>query len=122
MPIHTIANILGPIDVMSASHHSEPQSSSAPTAVDHELSRRLDQLTLATMAMWELIRDQTALSENDLLDKMQEIDLRDGKADGKLVSGIKTCKACNRPVNPRHKKCLYCGAELQKDSAFDGAL
>ncbi len=87
-----------------------------------DISRRVDQLTLATMAMWELIRDQTALTEKDLLSKMEEIDLRDGKDDGKLVLGIKKCQACNRSVNPRHKKCIYCGVKLEKDSAFEGAF
>ncbi len=87
-----------------------------------ELSYRLDQLTLATMAMWELIRDQTSLTEKDLLSKMEEIDLRDGKETGKLAHGVKTCKSCNRPINPNHKKCLYCGAKSEKDFAFEGAL
>ncbi len=107
---------------MATAYASDTHSSSAPTAVQQELSRRLDQLTLATMAMWELIRDKTALTEEDLIAKMQEVDLRDGKEDGKLVLGVKTCSACRRPANPRHAKCLYCGAKLEKDSAFEGAI
>lgn len=87
-----------------------------------ELANRLDQLTITTLAMWELIRDQTSLTEEDLIAKMQEVDLRDGKKDGKLVLGVKTCSACNRPANPRHTKCLYCGATFEKESAFEGAL
>ena len=40
---------------------------------------RLDKLLLVTRAMWELIRDQTSLTEEDLLAKVREIDLRDGR-------------------------------------------
>ena len=44
---------------------------------------QLDRLTLVCQAMWELLRERTGLTESQLLAKVTEVDLRDGKLDGK---------------------------------------
>ena len=98
----------------------QPEGHSSKTNI---LMHRLDQLTLAMTAMWELLRDQSSMTQEDLLSKIREIDLRDGKEDGKLVPDVKMCKACNRLLNHGHSQCLYCGAPSgEKGSAFDGAM
>jgi ribosomal protein S27AE len=88
------------------------------TSADAE--ERLDKLTLITMAMWELLRDNTKFTELDLLAKVQELDLRDGKPDGKVSLTVCKCPKCSRTMSPRHKKCLYCGHAELVDSVFDG--
>lgn len=87
-----------------------------------QLEERLDKLLLVCSALWELLRDRTDLTEDDLLAKVQEVDLRDGTADGKISKTIKKCPKCGRTMSPRHKKCLYCGEEELNTSAFDAAL
>lgn len=79
-----------------------------------------ERLLLLCQAMWELLREREGLTELQLADKLREIDLRDGMEDGK-VSPVKvaTCEHCRRPINRRHRKCIYCGAANPHDSAFE---
>ncbi len=85
------------------------------------LEDRLDKLLLVNMAMWELLKDRTELTEEDLMAKVQEVDLRDGRADGKISKTVAKCPKCGRTMSPRHKKCLYCGASKLNVEAFDAA-
>lgn len=88
--------------------------------VTTDLEERLDKLTLICMSMWELLRDNTKFTEADLLAKVQELDLRDGVADGKVTQTVSKCPKCSRTMSPRHKRCLYCGYEQLMNNAFDG--
>ena len=83
------------------------------------LEDRLDKLTLITMAVWELLREKAKLTEADLLEKVQELDLRDGVPDGKVTRGISQCPKCGRNMSPRHQRCMYCGSEKLIASVFD---
>ncbi|MBN1555999.1 MAG: zinc-ribbon domain-containing protein [Phycisphaerae bacterium] len=85
------------------------------------LEDRLDKLLLVCSALWELLRDRTDLTEDDLLAKVQEVDLRDGQADGKITRTVKKCPKCGRTMSPRHKQCLYCGEPDLSAGAFDAA-
>jgi hypothetical protein len=87
----------------------------------NSLEDRVDKLLLACTALWELLRDRTDLTEDDLLAKVQEVDLRDGQADGKITKTVKKCPACGRTMSPRHRQCLYCGAEDLDVGVFDAA-
>ncbi|MEM6334684.1 MAG: hypothetical protein AAF823_15230 [Planctomycetota bacterium] len=80
---------------------------------------RLERLTLVCMAMWSLLQDKTNLTEKDLLERVALIDGMDGEADGKATRGIRKCHSCGRTMSPRHRKCLYCGAQEVVSSAFD---
>ncbi len=73
------------------------------------LNKRVDNLCLLSQAMWELLRDCTEMTDEDILERMNEIDARDGSADGKMGSGVKACPKCNRALSTKHGKCLYCG-------------
>ncbi|MBT3278289.1 MAG: hypothetical protein HN909_06870 [Phycisphaerales bacterium] len=116
----TIGDALGAASVDSGGSNSGPANPMA--GHDVALARRVDKLTMACMAMWELIRDQTTLTEEDLIAKMREIDLRDGSEDGKLTLRVRNCPACNRPVGPRSDQCLYCGADMPSETAFNKSL
>ena len=101
------------------------RSASRATAAKEEvrwLEDRLDRLTLACTALWELIRDRTDLTEEDLYDKAQEIDLRDGEADGEISKTVLNCPKCQRVMSPKHKRCLYCGEDGLESSPFDKSL
>ena len=84
--------------------------------------QQVDRLTLVCMAMWELLSAKTDLTEDDLIAKVREIDLRDGVEDGKLTVQGKQCPSCNRVMSRRHSRCLYCGAEDLQSTAFDPLL
>jgi hypothetical protein len=84
-----------------------------------EVDHRLSKLSLICMAMWSLLREKTGLTEEELLERVKQIDLLDGKVDGQITPQIARCGQCNRVMNLRHKKCIYCGHERLVLSAFD---
>lgn len=84
------------------------------------LQQRLDRLTLVCVAMWSLMKEKTNVTEQELLDRVKEIDLMDGKADGKIGKQLSNCPKCGRVMSSRHQKCLYCGAENLQLGEFGG--
>lgn len=74
--------------------------------------QQIDRLTLAVIAMAEIMRDRLGVAEKEIETKIQEIDLRDNKADRKFRPRAKRCKACGRISAAVHADCIYCGATL----------
>ena len=68
--------------------------------------------------LWELLAEKTGLTQDDLINKLNEVDMRDGVLDGKNQRGIAECTACGRKVSGRHAACLYCG-EIIDGSVFN---
>ena len=82
------------------------------------LEEKIDALSLACHAMWELLKEKNGVT-NELLDsKIQELDLKDGKLDGKLALNIKNCPECGHKINKRHTNCFYCGADISNGILF----
>ena len=86
--------------------------------IEH-LERKVDKLSLACQALWEMLCERTGLTDDQLLIKMQEVDLRDGVADGKMTRRVVECPACHRNSTTKRAKCLYCGADLTEPNVFD---
>ena len=80
-----------------------------------DLKDQVERLSLLNQALWELVRNQLKLTDADLEQKAQEVDLRDGIPDGKMTSHPLRCPTCGRVSNSKHRKCLYCGLEFQGD-------
>ncbi len=74
------------------------------------LSARFEHLTLVTQTLWELLEQHTNLTQEQMYDKMQEIDLRDGEADGKIKKPVFLCNNCGHRVSATYQVCIYCGA------------
>jgi hypothetical protein len=74
-----------------------------------ELERRTDRLAIACQALWELLREEAKIPEETVYAKMEEIDLRDGHADGRIGTTVVLCPSCGRPGNSKRGACLYCG-------------
>jgi hypothetical protein len=85
------------------------------------LEARIDRLTLVTRAMSELLVQHAQLTDAELLAKVEEIDLRDGKRHGRLNAGAQKCAKCGRVSAARREACLYCGAPLGPPNPFAGA-
>lgn len=83
------------------------------------LEEKVDKLALICRAVWEIVRDHYGLSDDDLLNKVKEIDLLDGVLDGKVTPSPKTCPKCGRVVSRRHMRCIYCGVEGLADTPFE---
>lgn len=107
------------IDSSATPRTSGKPSGTADASDLRYLEDRVDRLSLICMAMWSLLQDKTKLSEEDLMERVKMLDLMDGKEDGKATKTVSQCSRCNRPMNARHKKCIYCGHEKLVSSAFD---
>ena len=101
-------------EAITRSRHADTRSRITEADVQ-QLESRLDALALGCQAMWELLAAATDLTNDDILNRMQEIDLRDGKLDGKIGSHVVRCSACDRPSNARRPQCLYCGEPLSAE-------
>lgn len=80
-----------------------------------QLEAEVERLVLSQNALWEIARDRLNITEDVLIAKMKEIDLRDGVADGKVTQVPLGCPSCGRVSSSRHWKCLYCGLEFERD-------
>lgn len=73
------------------------------------LERKVEKLKMLNMALLEILGERFQLQEADVIRKVQEIDLRDGKKDGQLDMGQSDCEDCGRTYSRRNNRCLYCG-------------
>lgn len=89
------------------------------TASARHLEARLERLSLVCMAMWSLLQDKLGVTEEELIQRVKLLDTIDGVEDGKATRTVGRCANCHRPMNARHQKCLYCGAQKIVQSAFD---
>ena len=83
------------------------------------LEARVDRLNLICRAMWSFIQETTDLTEESLLERVKDLDLRDGKLDGKLARKVSQCGRCGKVMSTRHNRCLYCGDAALVDTVFD---
>ena len=86
------------------------------TARIEDLERRTDRLALACQALWELLRANSGLTDEQVFAKMAEIDLKDGVADGRITGRLMNCTSCGRAIRSTRPKCLYCGHTSVTDS------
>lgn len=110
----------GGMSSMAASGASSAQSSRAESmaiqskaqakAVEHQVQR----LSLLNQALWEILRDRLQMTDADLERVAQEIDMRDGRADGKISGTPVKCPNCGRVSNSKHYRCMYCSLEFEK--------
>ncbi|MFG0257910.1 MAG: hypothetical protein ACF8GE_08420 [Phycisphaerales bacterium JB043] len=81
-----------------------------------QLEARLERLSLVCEALWTMLRDYHNFTDNELRERINLIDLADGKLDGKKASGgPNACPKCSRAVSPRFNKCIYCSEPIQRD-------
>ena len=94
------------IDAKSAARRAQSQV--------RMLEANLAKALMINEALWELIRDKLNLTEDDLNNKLYEIDMRDGALDGKNQRPVSDCPNCHRKVSSRHPACLYCGTVIDE--------
>ncbi len=119
--------MINPVFHLSAlgEHHRRPSQGAGAAKRDDAvydsrfLEDRLDRLALICMAMWSLLQSKTDLTEEDLLQRVKEIDLMDGTEDGKITRQVVRRSKCDRPMSSRHTRCIYCGSEQLAACAFD---
>jgi hypothetical protein len=105
---------------------AERTAESAEAKVDRcsraveDLQPHVERLALACQAMWELLRECSDLTEEDLEKKIIEIDGRDGCVDGKMGAQVLDCPSCGRKTSSKRSSCIMCGAPLKRPYPFAG--
>ena len=80
-----------------------------------ELDARLDRTLLACEAMWTLLREKLGVSDLALIERINELDLSDGRLDGKVRKTPVSCPSCGRTLSRKFPKCMYCGQQVMHD-------
>lgn len=80
-----------------------------------ELEAQCDRALLVCEALWTIMRDKLGVPEEELVSRVNEIDLSDGKLDGKVRRSAVQCKKCGKNVARRFQKCIYCGTPIDQD-------
>ncbi|MGK7932936.1 MAG: hypothetical protein AB4041_16110 [Microcystaceae cyanobacterium] len=84
------------------------QAEDMASLINH-LENKIDLLSLRCQAMWEVLRDNTQLSDEVIKEKITAFYEKHGVVRGKIAKKAEKCPNCNRPMDKRTKKCLYCG-------------
>ena len=84
-----------------------------------ELADRVERLTLVCSALWELLKEKTGVTEEELVTRVAILDAQDGVADGKRNQKVRKCPKCARTMAARVSKCMYCGTVRVAASVFD---
>ena len=83
------------------------------------LKTNLQRSLMVSQALWEIVRFQCGLTDEDILRKISEIDLRDGQLDGKNQGTAINCPGCKQSISTRNQACPYCG-QIINESSFGG--
>jgi hypothetical protein len=74
----------------------------------------VEKLFMLTEALWTILKEKHGYTDAELVQRVQEIDLRDGKLDGKVAKVNPDCPKCSRKLMGKRPVCLYCGAEVAR--------
>lgn len=100
--------------INEANHNASRANDSADQAKGEliGMQRQLDHLTLLCQSMWEVIQEETAITEAQFRAKIADVDTRDGKADGKINPQVFPCPSCGANCNSARQRCTMCGADI----------
>ncbi len=84
-----------------------PRSQNSPQIT--QLENQVERLMLITEALWSILREQHGYGEKELLRRIVEIDMKDGKLDGRVApSPPETCPKCSRVTSRLRICCMFC--------------
>lgn len=110
--------VTGIMSEVSARHdREEAVKASRDARTEVELLRMdVERLLIISEALWRMLREKGGYTDEDLVNRMVEIDMRDGALDGKVAKGPPAqCPHCKRTLHKRRPWCLYCGGQVLQD-------
>ena len=75
-----------------------------------EFQRQLDKSMMLVEALWTLCQEAHGWTDQQLVDRVTDIDLRDGKLDGKVSRSARPCPECERIIAADRSQCMWCGS------------
>jgi len=105
---NNVNNSLAQVDATAA------RADAREAKTETELMRHdIDRLLLITEALWTFLKKEHGYSDEQLADAVKEIDLRDGRLDGRAEKATaRACPKCGRPNSTKFSRCIYCGEAL----------
>lgn len=94
-------------EVGHSAHRAADRAHSKASSVEFDVEK----LFLVTHALWSILKEKHGYSDDDLIKRVTEIDLLDGKLDGKLsrTESRPNCAKCGRKIMGQRDCCMYCG-------------
>ena len=80
----------------------------------------IEKLYMLVEALWLIIKETSGMNDEDLAELVKQIDLQDGKLDGRNSSNaaILKCANCGRILLRGQLKCAYCGKDFHAAALF----
>jgi hypothetical protein len=80
----------------------------------------VERLMMITEALWTLLKEQHGYTDDELVKRVNEIDMRDGALNGQVAAELSpVCPQCHRQQPIKHRPlCLYCGSPVGTDDPF----
>ena len=80
----------------------------------------VERLMMITEALWTLLKEQHGYTDDELIRRVNAIDMRDGMLDGQVAKELSpVCPKCHRQQPIKHRPlCLYCGSLIAPDDPF----
>ena len=75
----------------------------------------IEKLLMITESLWEILKEKHGYSDEELIKRIYEIDMRDGVYDGKVAKQPPAlCPQCNKKLTRRQTSCIYCGTPIAR--------
>lgn len=81
---------------------------------------QLERLGLVTEAMWSFLSERMGVTQDQLEQRMAEIDAQDGSVDGRRgPHPPEPCGTCGAAIDRTRTTCAFCGAPATPSNPFD---
>jgi hypothetical protein len=91
---------------------SDAKAEARKASTDVEiLEDEVERMYMVIEALWGMVKESGKFTDDDLIERVAEIDLRDGKLDGRASekTAPPICPSCSRTMKRHRPQCLYCG-------------
>ncbi len=96
--------------------HSSNSTQPSVQSQINQMQQDIERLLMITEALWQICKEDHNYTDNELIRRVAEIDMRDGKLDGRVKpTECHNCPHCQRKLAKHRPFCLYCGKPVAMD-------